>query len=191
MIDNARVKSLLSLFEEIERLQKQVELSTSALYAPALNETRNATYHLLQAINLQEDEARTVNEITKAERHAKRAIYDCHEAKLLDEMNKFQTFIKEYRNVHKSPFIPNWSDMLKSATEAQNMIAVARTKYKNNRDDLYHEIASHVEVITSINNQLEFKRDELNLSLKKVRWGVWIAIITTSASIIAVAVSIF
>lgn len=158
---NEDIQPLLDLFKSIEPLQKIVESLGNGLDGPALNETRNATYHLLCALRSETSELRRV-QIEKAVRHAKRAIYDCHEAVLLRELDRMRMFKDNYAGVEISPVIPDWLDLLRKAREAKSCVDKVREKNGEDRDGLYDEMAPHVVELTRINEICELAREELN-----------------------------
>ncbi len=152
---------LLSLFKAVEPLQKIVESLGYGLDGPALNETRNATYHLLCALRAEDDDLRRA-QLEKSERHAQRAIYDCHEAVLLRELDRLRVFKDSYAKVAITPVISDWVDLLHKARNAQACINKARERSGEERDKLYSEIAPHVAELRRINEMCESSREELN-----------------------------
>lgn len=162
---NEDIQYLLDLFKSIEPLQKIVESLGDGLDGPALNETRNATYHLLCALRSETGELRQV-QIEKAVRHAKRAIYDCHEAVLLRELDRIRVFKDNYASVAISPVIPDWVDLLRKIREAKSCIIKARENNGEDRDTFYAEMAPHVAELTRISEICESAREELN---KRIR----------------------
>ena len=188
---------LLKLFQQLEPLQKETELVAKGLDAAALNETRNATYHLLIALN---DVAKCEKEIEKAESHAKRAIYDCHEEILLNELEKFKVFKEDYKDVVITDVIPSYIDNCRSAASAMNKITAIRSldaqhvkdcevKYSPDRNKQYEDIAPFLKIIKDNNFDFELARPELNKLIIKENKGrrtaLWIFLATILVALIA------
>lgn len=183
---NRDLENLLDLFKSIEPLQKSVESRGNGLDGPALNETRNATYHLLCALRADTEKERGL-QIGKAERHAQRAIYDCHEAILLGELDRLRSFKESYAGVVITSVIQNWLELLIRARDAQKLIIEARESNGENRDVFYDKVSPHVAVLTEINDVCEMAREELNKAIEnenkeKIRFSretraIWVGLI--------------
>lgn len=167
--------NLLKLFQQLEPLQKETELVAKGLDAAALNETRNATYHLLIGLC---DSTKCEKEIEKAVNHAKRAIYDCHEAILLNELEKFKVFKENYKNVVVTDVVSDYIEKCGKAKSAMDKITEIRkadvqhandyvNKYSPDRNKQYEDIAPYLEVIKENNLFLEQARTELNKIIRK------------------------
>lgn len=195
---------LLDLFKKLEPLQKRVECLGNGLDGPALNETRNATYHLLKALEGAEQASEI--EITKAMRHAQRAIYDCYEAILLHELNKLKIFREEYRNVVVTQVLPEYVQGGQGANKAKSDIDkvragsnLSRDDYENgyysqNRSDIYAQIEPYVAILNEFNNKCEAAREELNKIIRKEnsvkRWAMAGKIGTVLVAIAGVVIGI-
>ncbi len=162
---NEDLTKLLELFKQIEPLQKQVEAYGRGLDGPALNETRNATYHLLLA--LRSESAAREDQIGKAERHAQRAIYDCHEAMILKELNTFRVFKEDYRNIEITPVLPSYLAFLQIANDAQSKIEDGRKENGENREKFYAELRPCLDSIRDINKKCVVAREELNKTIDR------------------------
>jgi hypothetical protein len=178
------LQKLLSLFEAIEPLHKKVEGIGRGLDGPALNETRNATFHLLKALRSQ-DESEKIIQIERAERHAQRAIYDCHEAVLLVELDKLRAFKTDYKDVVIGDVIVNYQEGMQDAEHAKELIQSCRDNQKD-RNNFYEEIDPLVKKISNFNKKCEIAREELNKSIRKdnqknrlVIWGIIVTLLGT------------
>lgn len=176
------LQKLLSLFEAIEPLQKKVEGIGKGLDGPALNETRNATFHLLKALRSQNNSEKRI-QIERAERHAQRATYDCHEAVLLVELDKLRAFKTDYKDVVIGDVINNYQEGMQDAECAFELIQSCRNNQKD-RNNFYEEIDPLVKKISSFNKKCEIAREELNKSIRKenkdkrqVVWGIIVALL--------------
>ncbi|MDP2833618.1 MAG: hypothetical protein Q8Q28_10100 [Pseudomonadota bacterium] len=163
---NDDLQHLLDLFKSIEPLQKIVESLGDGLDGPALNETRNATFHLLCALLAESGDVRRI-QLEKAERHAQRAIYDCHEAMLLRELDRLRDFKDSYAKVVISSIIPDWVDLVRAARDAHSSIKRARDQNGEERNNFYAEMAPHVKELNRINEICESAREELNKIIRR------------------------
>lgn len=155
-------KKLKGLFSEIEPLQKSVEMRGGAgLDGPALNETRNATWHLLCALDESSDEERD-EQVKKAERHAQRAIYDCREALLLSELDEFKDFDKTYSSTPITPVVPNYAEIKAKSKEAVIVIENARRLHGAQREKFYLALEEPLACIRKNNELCASAREELN-----------------------------
>lgn len=176
------LKELLALFVQIEPLQKKVEGIGKGLDGPALNETRNASFHLLKALQSTGASEKQI-QIQKAERHAQRAIYDCHEALLLVELDKLRTFKTDYKNTVIGDVIDGYQQGLLDAENARELIQTCRENQKD-RNDFYADIGPLVQKISDFNKLCEISREELNKKIRKenqdkqhVVWGLIFVVI--------------
>lgn len=189
--------NLLKLFQQLEPLQKETELVAKGLDAAALNETRNATYHLLIGLC---DSTKCEKEIEKAESHAKRAIYDCHEAILLNELEKFKVFKEDYKDVVITDVISDYPERCKNAESAKDKIVEIRkadvqyandnvNKYSPDRNKQYENIAPHLDIIKENNKILEQARTELNKQIRKEnsnrRWILFGTVLTVLGIVVS------
>ena len=163
-------KKILELFTQLEPLQKETEQVAKGLDAAALNETRNAAYHLIIALC---DKSVCDEEIKKAENHTKRAIYDCHEAMLLTELDRFKVFKEDYKNIVITDVIPDYVEKCQKAESAKDNIMEVRRqdvqyandydkKYSPDRNKMYADIAPYLKVIQENNKYFDWARPELN-----------------------------
>ncbi|NOT14141.1 MAG: hypothetical protein HOP21_00935 [Methylotenera sp.] len=178
-------KNLLKLFQQLEPLQKETEQVAKGLDAAALNETRNATHHLLIALC---ESSKCDDEIKKAVNHTKRAIYDCHEAMLLRELDKFKVFKEDYKNIVITDVIADYVIRCQQAEAAKDKITAIRQldvkhagdddkKYSPDRNKLYDDIAPFLNEIKQNNKHFEQARPELNKIIrrefKEGRKAIW------------------
>lgn len=155
-------KKLRELFAEIEPLQKSLEMRGGAgLDAPALNETRNATWHLLCALDADNDPERC-DQIKKAERHAQRAIYDCREALLLSALDEFRNFDETYANIPITPVLADYLNIKKEVENAIVLIEQARQEHGAKRENFYQELKLPLAGIRKNNLLCTAAREELN-----------------------------
>lgn len=155
-------KNLKGLFAQIEPLQKELELrGGNGLDAPALNETRNATWHLLCAMEATEEVERA-DQIHKAERHAQRAIYDCREALLLLALDEFRKFDEAYSLIPVTPVLPTYLEIRQANKNAIDIIDNARRDNGSKREAFYLAMEEPLQVVKKNNDLCANAREELN-----------------------------
>lgn len=112
-------------FDRAEKTLKRYERVGGATLVSAINQLRYAGRHILDA------DADGVTEETRAEhyckalRHCHRAAFDAREATviyLLDSIQDFSEQSKTYDIDHITRFIPNYSDWLDKAVNAQKLL---------------------------------------------------------------------
>jgi hypothetical protein len=176
---------LLALFDQIAPLQKETELVAKGLDAAALNETRNATYHLLIALR---DSTKCEEEIKKAENHAKRAIYDCHEDVVITDV------VSDYLDRCKKAgyAMDKITEIRKADAQHANDYA---NKYSPDRNKQYEDIAPHLDIIKENNQLFEQARTELNKRIRKEnyerRWALVGKVFAVLTLVIAVCAWLF
>lgn len=160
------INKLKSLFTELEVLQKAVEMAGTepglGLDAPALNECRNATWHLLNALDKPEASSQEAEEeIRKAERHAQRGIYDCREALLLIALDEFRVFERDFGNVVITNAIPDYVERRSKVIEIIESIDKVRARFFLERERFYDELEPYMEEIKCFNRVCAAARSEL------------------------------
>ena len=156
--------NLLKLFDILEVTQKNTETLGFGLDAPALNETRNATAHLLRALRA-ENQTEADKELKKAQAHVQRAIYDCKEAYLLKKLEQIKVFQKEYALVSIAPVMPSYVEDCARLMKSIDFIGKCRME-STNRDSFYEAIQTHVSFVADFAHRCEASRGELNKKLK-------------------------
>ena len=81
--DQERINALSSLFQRAEKSVKKAEHIDDGIIIPSINELRYFGYHILIAMQNENNREEVLSEFKKAEGHAKRAIYDASEAIVL------------------------------------------------------------------------------------------------------------
>lgn len=182
------LKRLLDLFKSIEPLQKEVEWLGNGLDGPALNETRNATYHLLSALCV-DDQAQRADQLHKAERHAQRAIYDCSEAMILNELEKLRLFKDDYRLIVIGETLPDYQAYMECADEAKDRIGKAR-KNKENREQFYKVVQEDIEKLRKINSSCATAREELNKRIRSQNQKNFLAKVALAVTVVGVLIAL-
>lgn len=145
-------------FKKAEEKIKKLELSHKNLIIPSVNELRYAGYHLLQASRLTTDNE-IKEEISKANRHTKRAIYDAIEASLVYILQEIELFDKEYNKIPEtSEIIPEYDTKI---ANVKNIVAKLEDIEASSREEKYEEIEEFY-------TQLRVINDTLNNSIQRI-----------------------
>ena len=172
--------SFSSLFHQAESAIKDIEISDRELIIAAVNELRYAGYHIANLIS-QPDQA---EELTKAENHCKRAIYDAYEAHIIFLVFEFKTFKTDYSNTIISNIIPKYSEYRK---QANTIISFIKNTDKETKAEHYEKCRIYSSQLKDIVDELDAARDELNKQIRKERRTTQLLVL----SIVVAIASIF
>lgn len=167
-------KDLKCLFDLAEAKLKQVEHLVDKLDIPSINELRYAGHHCVNAL-MANDSAATKAEITEAESHCKRAIYDAMEIGILYLLSKIRMFKEDYRLVPVATVIPSYVEYLVQIRKIQACVAAVP---RRNKEENFGLMQEHFTELTVISDVLEVARPELNKTLSLWRTGVYIGLAT-------------
>ncbi len=168
MIMPEKFARVADLFDEAESAVKLVErLQDEGVVVPSINELRYAGFHIIQAIQAT-DQGSGSEQIARAEKHCKRAIYDALELGILDRLNAIRIFEDDYRLVEVSPVVSNYVELRKEAQDAVTFIH--SINHNDDRDNHYEQCKVYFERLSSIAETLQHSRPELNKKLRNLRW---------------------
>jgi len=128
-------------------------------------------YHILKALNANTPKSKQ-EEITKAENHCQRAIYDAMELGILDRLNVIKQFKEDYRTVNVHDVVPTYFDEIKTVNKANKFI---NQNCRDNREKYYEECGQYFENLDRISNVFDSCRPEINKKLKLQRWAIFVA----------------
>ncbi|WP_122571473.1 hypothetical protein [Pseudomonas viridiflava] len=166
---HSRTDELVRLFQLAEEKIKLVENLNQELSIPAINELRYAGYHMTQYLSGQvEADA----QLSKAENHCKRAIYDAVEAGITHQLELIKLFQHDFRNLIITETISRYGEIKKEVKAARDLILTPRDNSKD-RSEYYAECSSHLENLRRAHDELEFYRDDLLKRLQKTNRDVW------------------
>ncbi len=175
------------LYAKAESVIKKIELSKfQNLYIPAVNELRYAGNHLLRCLTHNDIHA-AEEELARANRHCKRAIYDAADAYCLFFLDEINTFKLDYKDVIISEIIPEYTNYLAKAREVKEFISSTKGVEENEGDSHkiynYDKAIEYAEQLKEIFDILEANRDELNKKIRQDNKDTRRFIITTIISI--------
>ncbi|MDQ6954812.1 MAG: hypothetical protein Q9M20_05155 [Mariprofundaceae bacterium] len=91
-----RFMTLRSLFDSAEIKLKETEQLCGDLAIPSVNELRYVGYHITKALCHDVDSNDYNEELLRAERHCKRAVYDANEVGIEYLLRKIANFKEQY-----------------------------------------------------------------------------------------------
>ena len=154
---------------------------------PAMNELRYAGYHLLHALT---DDSEPVSEqMTKAINHCKRAAYEAAEAGQLSCLKKVSIFKNDYKSVVVSEVVPDWSQILADCDKFKSGISGARSQ----GDEKINYFRIHMNAFGTLKEicvRLDHAREDLNKKMQNSISSQRRFVVTTSLTILAIAVAI-
>jgi len=185
-------------WQEAERSLKEVEHITGQLCVPAVNELRYAGTHFLRAAQDETADVERDEELWKALRHCKRAIYDCYEYGCLHSIEKFEKFkqtwepcLNHFPVVFTSPSYPEICDEIDKVKVT--LTEVDRGE-NGNRDSYAGQAREGMLSLRDVNELLEKRVPEIAAMAaaekKKIRREIIFVVFGILATILFTAVSI-
>ena len=191
-----RFNALRSLFDLAETKLKETEQLCGDLAIPSVNELRYAGYHITKAM-CEPDAKKHDEELRRAERHCKRAIYDANEVGIEYLLRKIADFKDIYSASSKViEVIKDYSSYLADAQQSVDLISEARKNNGESRESYYEQCEPHYKKLKRINLILEQSAPQINqleeqqqIADKKASRRFWVTISLMLLSI-AIAFSI-
>jgi len=157
-----RLLGIIDLFDEAEAKLKEIEQLSSELSIPSVNELRYVGYHLTKALCSQSEDDFS-DEVDRAERHAKRAIYDANEIGLIYLLEQVQLFQADYaKSTEIIDVIPDYIKLCRRVDEASDFMRNIRENNHKERDKYYAECGPHCVALKEIYQTLTLARPEIN-----------------------------
>jgi hypothetical protein len=203
------LKTLHELFSKAESICKKVETGLGeGVIIPAINQLRYAGQHLVEACVLNEPSGQAA-EITKAQGHCKRAIYDASEASVLITKKQFENYREEFKEIVIGDVVKDYSLHLVAHGNLKKVIGEKRAgvSKEEHYENIYalsqkmvialDDMEAHEEELKKVRlkhrkeeraNEQEARRGETNIKLTKTR--IYIAICSLIVAIVG-GVSVF
>lgn len=193
-----RLDALVALFYQAEQRIKPLEYLTDELPCPAVNELRYAGHHISRAWQAKESGgvAACHDELDKALKHCRRAIYDAHEIGIQYHLQRIKLFKDDYRRIVVSAVVSDCHEMYRDARKALQFLEEVAQRFWNDRDSYYAECKRHFSVVEQVADTLDAAREDLNASInrerKKVIWvlaGFAVTLFAATISAVAIVIS--
>lgn len=183
MVGTTHLAEIISLFDKAEREIKQIERLNDELPMPSINELRYSGYHIARAWTAQQgDDATTMaDELTKAKRHAERALYDAYEIGIQYHLGRIGGFKKDYKNFNVSSVLKDYADLRAQANQANKHIQEVAEHTVGQREQHYQACAEHYARVAQIADRLDEARDDINAAIRADvmvtrRWAIGIVL---------------
>lgn len=180
-----KLREVAQLFAQAESEAKKAELLLGELSIPCVNELRYAGSHLIQGLVARDKDE---EQLERACKHCRRALYDAWEAQILYYLEKISAFQHDYRNVVISDVLSNYTELSMSIQQSRDVILKAQAM--PDKEERCLTIAGHVDVLAKIQQTLDASRDELNKKMRKECSIYWVRVLGVLVTILALVVSI-
>ncbi|MBX8492106.1 hypothetical protein K5D42_19755 [Pseudomonas cichorii] len=158
-----QANELVSLFRLAEKKIKLVENLNQELSIPAINELRYAGFHMAQFLAGGDDAS---EQLSKAENHCKRAIYDAVEAGVTHQLEIIAQFQIDFRLLIIREIIPEYPEIQKKVIAAKKLILTPREPEE--RGAYYEQCSEYLEQLRAAQDVLDLNRDDLLKALKRM-----------------------
>lgn len=150
-----KVDELRICFKDTEKRIKDIELETSELSIPSINQLRYVAYHLIEGFNPDiENDEKVFEEIKKALHHCQRAKFDAIEIGLTYSLDNVRIFQEKYNAMTETlTIIPNYIELMRKTQEASITLQSIRDEDKE-REEYYDDIFPHYEALKAISIEL-------------------------------------
>lgn len=151
-----KLREIVGLFDRAEQRVKEVERLDGSLSIPSINQLRYVGYHLARALCEEADEVSFTSELSKAENHCRRAIYDAHEVGVIHLLESIKAFKLRHASNSSSVIevVPTYAEDLAAATKAANFIDEVKANHPDDRDAYYAEAEPHYSRLLGIEQTL-------------------------------------
>jgi len=178
--------SFSKLFLQAESAVKDVEISHQELIIPAINELRYAGYHIANLVSNPD----LADELTKAENHCKRSIYDAYEAHILFLVAEIKTFKEDYRNTLINNIVPKYTEYQAKVKEIISFVQVTDKETKNEHYIKCREYSQQLkEIVTSLDGAREELNKQIKLERRKSQLVIAGLVLVVLSSIVATIVA--
>ena len=174
------------LFQKAENMLKQIELLTNELSFPPVNELRYAGKHISKAL-VASDTSAASDEISSAEKHCKRSLFDSMEIGIAYFLRRFAFFAEDYRRVEISGVVSDYVKYLETIRQAQSFLANNSIHDSFENWKIAEEHFVHLKEIDSV---LQTARVELDKRLRHRRFAVITTLIGLFLGVLAIVVKI-
>jgi hypothetical protein len=162
-MDEERIRNLRALFAKVETRLKNIEYNADGnLSIPCINQLRYVGNHLLEYLVEKKE-----TDLTDAEGHCARALFDAYEVEALYYLKTFQKLQEDYNDLAITDCVSDYLRWCRIAAEAKNF--VRQHSQSNGRGTYYDAFELHVTALQDIHPLLPHARDALN---RKRRQGI-------------------
>jgi len=186
-----KLKELHNFYAKAEKIIKKIQIDSTKLDIPPVNELRYAGRHILNAL-VGDNEEYCLSELAQAEDHLKRSIFDGLELAHIYYFSILFKIKEQYKYINMSLFIKDYYSRVSKADDFKDYIkSKDRTDHINNNFD---EIERNLNDLIKLVKELEKEIREASPAIKKSRnrerirtaFQIFAVIIAVSALIVAI-----
>jgi len=149
-----KIDELRLCFKGAEKRIKDIELETSELTIPSINQLRYVAYHLIEGFSTTIDDEKIFEEIKKALHHCQRAKFDAVEVGLTYHLDLIRIFQEKYNATTETiEIVPNYIQLMRKAQQASNALQGIGDEDKD-RKEYYDSITPHYKELKFISVEL-------------------------------------
>ena len=150
-----KIDELRMCFKDTEKRIKDIELETSELSIPSVNQLRYVAYHLIEGFSPEiESNEKVFEEIKKALHYCQRARFDAIEIGLTYSLDNVRIFQEKYNAITETlDVLPNYIELMRKTQEASIALQSIRDEEKD-REEYYDTIFPHYEQLKIISMEL-------------------------------------
>lgn len=183
------IRELRTLYKKAEDAIHTLGIEGTGVDTAAVNELRYAGNHLLHALDSQ-DRKEASDQMLRAVRHCKRALYDAYDGAIYFQLDQFRVFREDYRMVVISEIVPDYVSIVERMNVARTTLETARAN-TTDRGTYYSQAAEQHMLMAADMERLSAAREELNKKVDqnttgRFRWLVTTLIALASAVVGAV-----
>jgi len=156
---------LRDLYENAEAGNTKLESLGEGIQLPVVNELRYAGRHMVDAL-VCSDQSSSLEELSKAKKHCKRAKYDVAKGGLLYCVRRVTRFKDDYRKLQLLILVPNYNEISRRFADAIELLG----KHKNleSKESYYDELEEMLDFLKEDEKNLESMRGDLNKELERL-----------------------
>lgn len=110
-------------------------------------------------------------QLTRAEAHCERAVYDAYDGAIFFHLRNFRTFLNDYKNVVIVEVIPDFVETMRQMEEAEAFLAKARSA-GDDRSEYYEKAEETYRWVSNAMTTLNAARPELNKLIAAYNEGI-------------------
>jgi len=176
-----KFEQFCSLYFQAEKKLKKIETVIGRLAIPPLNEFRYAGCHIARYLSGEEE-----SNISDAERHCKRAIYDSMEIGISYYLDEIGNFREDYKLIPITDVVNGYVEDCQKIREIQNFIS---SYNRHQLENSWEVVQANFDVLEKINDKLEAARPELNKKILNWRRNIAIGLGCFVVTVISILIA--
>jgi len=142
---------------------KILEQEDMDLPIPAIKQLRDVTYHIVKALESQENPEEFKKQMNLAEGHAIRAKYDMYELRIMWYLENIKSFTQILSSIKETvEVMPNYAELLYNVQEIKNNFEDNLNNRPTSRENYYLNIKNEINELKKIHLQLQTSLPVIN-----------------------------